>query len=152
MPLKVPARRPDWSLVKKLPRRVASTSLTQLGSSGLLPFECLQFFQSLRPLRSEQPRQTAIGEDYSARLTSGTVVCLVIGVANTQNLFGTSRARLPVTAMDGHSLVKRSDFVGETGAGFGLQAIDPVLKRVTRSNEQPFPLIRPESMGKRNRR
>src|SRR5580704_9047686 len=65
-------------------------------------------------------------------------------LANTQNLFATSRTRLPVTAMDCHPFVKCGYFVRETGTCFSLQPIDPVLKRVTRGSEQPFPLIRLE--------
>ena len=115
-------------------------------------FESLQFFQSAWPLRSEQPRETPIGENDSTSLASGAVVCLIIGVANAKNLFATSRARLAITAMDSHALVKCSDVLGEIRTGFGLQAVHPVLKRLTGGDEQLFPLIRLEFVCQRNGR
>jgi hypothetical protein len=89
----------------------------------------------------------AISQDFSTGLASGAVVCLVIGAANTENLFATSRARLTVAAVDCHAFVKCSDFFRKASAGFDLQAIHPLLKRVTRAIEQPLPLIRPEFVG-----
>jgi hypothetical protein len=37
--------------------------------------------------------------------------------------------------MDGHAFVKCGDVLGEIGTCFGLQAVRPVLKRLTRGNE-----------------
>ena len=52
--------------------------------------------------------------------------------------------------MDSHALVKCSDALGENRTGFGLQAVYPVLKRLTSGDEQPFPVIRLEFVSQRD--
>ena len=76
-----------------------------------------------RPLRSEQSRQTAIGEDYSACLTSGRVVCLVV----------VGRGPGAIATVDG-----RQSSDEEPARGFPPLQCDPLRFSAVRKRYAPF--------------
>src|ERR1700690_2078016 len=95
----------------------------------LTPLESLKRFERTRPVRPQQPRQTAIGKNFSTRLASSTVVGFVVSVANSQNLFATPRARLSVASMNRHVLAKRGHPFWKASLRLYAEPIYPELER-----------------------
>src|SRR5258707_8389614 len=81
--------------------------------SHLAAHEGLELLERARPVRSQEPGQTAIGKNFSASLASSTIIRFVVGVANPLNLFSTSGAGLAIASVNGHVLAKRSDVFGK---------------------------------------
>src|SRR5580698_2654987 len=73
-----------------------------LRASGSAALERLQLVQASRPIRAEQARQSPIGEQLSARLTAGTIIRLLVGVADTLHRITAARARLAVAPVYRH--------------------------------------------------
>src|SRR5260370_24189986 len=82
--------------------------------SHLAAHEGLELLERARPVRPQEPRQTAIGKNLSASLASSTIIRFVVRVANPLNLFSTSWAGLAVASVNGHVLAKRRDIFWET--------------------------------------
>src|SRR5229473_1146392 len=120
--------------------------------SHLAAHEGLELLERARPVRSQEPGQTAIGKNFSASLASSTIIRFVVGVANPLNLFSTSGAGLAIASVNGHILAKRSDVFGKATFCLSAQAVYPEPDCVARGSEQPFPLARPELVRERDRR
>src|SRR5260370_40682461 len=82
--------------------------------SHLAAHEGLELLERARPVRPQEPRQTAIGKNFSSRLASSTVVRFVVRVANPLNLFSTSWAGLAIPSVNPHVLAKRGYVFGDT--------------------------------------
>src|SRR5712664_1717704 len=99
----------------------------------------LELFEGARPVRTQQPGQTAIGKNFSTSLAASAVVGFVVRVANALNFFSTPRARLSVAAVNSHILAKRGHFFGKGCFRLCAQAVYPEPERVARRGEQPLP-------------
>ena len=91
--------------------------------------QCFQFVERARPVGTEKARQAAVSEDFSSGLATGAVVGLVVGLADVLDLFAASRTQLAVTAVNGHLFAESRDLFGEAAVSFGVQAVDPELKK-----------------------
>src|SRR6266481_4632393 len=120
--------------------------------SHLAAHEGLEFLERARPVRSQEPGQTAIGKNFSASLASSTIIRFVVCVANPLNMFSTSGAELAIASVNSHVLAKRSDVFGKATFCLSAQAVYPEPNCVARGSEQPFPLARPELVRERDRR
>lgn len=61
-----------------------------------------ELFDRLGPVASQEPRERSIGQELSPRLTTRTVVGLVVGVGDALHGLTARRAGLPVAAVNGH--------------------------------------------------
>src|ERR1700721_4366016 len=84
--------------------------------SVLAPLESLEFIQSARPVRPQEPGRSPVREHLSARLASDAIVRFVVGVADALHLFAASRAGLAEAPMHGHVLAKRRNLLRKPGA------------------------------------
>src|SRR5215469_1537509 len=114
--------------------------------------ELFELLERLRPIALEQPRETAVGEELSASLTTRAIVRLIVGVADALHRIAAARAGLAKAPVHYHSFSKRSNALRERGAGFGLQPIDPELQRCARSLVEAFPFVGSELLRLRDRR
>src|SRR5712664_1604940 len=137
---------------KRLRKKALMRLISHRRFSHLAAHEGLEFLERARPVRSQEPGQTAIGKNFSASLASSTIIRFVVGVANPLNLFSTSGARLAIASVNGHVLAKRSDVFGKATFCLPAQAAYPDPNCVARGSEQPFPLARPELVRERDRR
>src|SRR6266851_3339778 len=133
-------------------RRRGCRPMVRRRFSHLAAHEGLELLERARPVRSQEPGQTAIGKNFSSRLASSTVIRFVVRVANPLNLFSTSWAGLAVASVNGHVLAKRSDVFGKATFCLPAQAVYPEPNCVARGSEQPFPLARPALVRERDRR
>src|SRR5258707_15619931 len=93
-----------------------------------MALERFEFFQRARPVQSQQTGQTTIRENPSARLASSAVIRFIIRVANSLNLFSTSRTRLSIAPVDRHFLAKRGHPFREARSCLCAQTIYPERK------------------------
>src|SRR5258708_34726877 len=126
--------------------------ISQRRFSSVAAHEGIEFLERARPVRSQEPGQTAIGKNFSASLASSTIIRFVVGVANPLNLFSTSGAGLAIASVNGHVLAKRSDVFGKATFCLSAQAVYPEPNCVARGSEQPFPLARAQLVRERDRR
>ena len=108
----------------------------------LAVLQVFEFFESARPVRSQEAGERAVRKNLSVCLTPGAIVRFVLGIANSQNLFAASGAWLAVAPVDGHACAKGGHFFGEAGPRFGLQAVDPECEYRSHGCEQSFPFDR----------
>src|ERR1700761_8732941 len=66
------------------------------------PLQCLDLVERARPVRTEQSRQPAIGEQLAAGLALCAVIRLVVGVADALHRLPTARTRLAIAAVHRH--------------------------------------------------
>src|SRR5574342_851103 len=101
------------------------------------PPALLHLFERARPIRPEQSRERAVGEELAARLALRAVVGLVVRVADTLNWRAAVGARLAVAAVDGHLRPEGRDILGEVTARLVAKAHDPVKERRPRRLVEP---------------
>lgn len=94
-----------------------------------------------RLLLLQQTRKSAVGEDFSARLTGGTVVGFVVGVADALNFFAASRTRLAKAAVDSHFRPEGCHFFRKVCLCLAAQTIDPELQSLARRGKEPLPFF-----------
>src|SRR5439155_24998991 len=70
--------------------------------SYLLGFQPFQVLKRFRPVRAEEPRERAVGEQSSASLAGGTVIRLVARVDDSLDGSSASRTVLSVAAVDSY--------------------------------------------------
>src|SRR5712664_2185152 len=99
---------------KRLRKRRGCRPMVCRRFSHLAAHEGLELLKRARPVRSQEPRQTSIGKNFSSRLASSAVVRFVVRVANPLNLFSTSWAGLAIPSVNRHVLAKRGDVFGKT--------------------------------------
>src|SRR5580698_11112472 len=87
------------------------------------PLQRLELIECARPVRTEQSRQAAIGEELAAGLATRTVVRLVVGVADALHRLLTARTGLAITPVHRHLGAKGGDFLREAPRGLGDQAV-----------------------------
>src|SRR6185437_11228960 len=117
-----PARPP---LFARCPFIVGPAAAAFVQAVRLSPLERLQFVQGARPVRSQQPRQTAVDEILAPGLAAGTIVGFIIGVANALNLCATSGTWFPIAPMNSHALAECGDLFRECAGCFRTQAAGP---------------------------
>src|SRR3984885_7475073 len=79
--------------------------------SVLAPLESLEFIQSARPVRPQEPGQRPVREHLPARLALHAVVRFVVGVSDALYLFAASRTGLAEAPVHGHVLAKGRDLL-----------------------------------------
>src|ERR1700678_2205593 len=108
-------------LIKDL-REIWELYLTAL--EGLKPVQCPW------PVTSQQPGKTSIPKNSSTCLALGTVICLVISIADSLNFFPARWARLPIAAVNRHAFAKRGHLFGKFGADIFSQPLRPKRERL----------------------
>ena len=107
----------------------------------LAALERLQRFERPRPVRFQQPGQTAIGQKLPTGLAARTVVGFVVRVANALDLFAASWARLSIASVDRHFLTKRSHLFRKISLRLRVQLVYPEPERVPGRGKQPFAIL-----------
>src|SRR5580698_7654860 len=96
--------------------------------SSSFPLQGFEFIHGARPIFSQQPRQAAIRENFSAGLAACAVVRFFVGVANPQDFVAASRAGLAVAPVNRHIFSKCGDFLGESLRCLSAEMFNPELK------------------------
>src|ERR1700723_3467578 len=108
---------------------------------GSAPLQRFELIERARPVRAEQSRQSAIGEELAPGLATRAVIRLVVGVADALHRIVTARAGFAIAAVHRHLLAKGGDFLGEAAGGLADQPVGPLPQRIQRGRVQPRPLL-----------
>src|SRR5713101_7644510 len=101
------------------------------------PAALLHLFERARPVRAEETRERAVGQELAARLALRAVVGLVVGVADALDGGATVGAGLAVAAVDGHLGPEGRDALGEVASRLAAKPHDPVEERGPRRLVEP---------------
>jgi hypothetical protein len=118
---------------------------------GVFASEEFELLEGARPIFPEKARKGAVGEELPSGLACGAIVGFVGGVTDALDFRVAARARLFVTAVDGHAFAKSGDVFGESAGSFGTQPVGPAGERVTRGREKALDFRRGKLLGERER-
>src|SRR5688572_16225403 len=112
----------------------------------------LQIVNEAGPILLQQPRHRSVRQQPPAGLTAGTVVGLVVSIADSLDWRAAVRAGLLVAAVDGHSLAKGRDLLRKLLSLLASQPRNPILQRPSSGMIQTTHLFVGELPGARQRR